>query len=163
MTVSSSTLKSRLPRPFLFVLGGCVVLALCVLITCAASVSYWLYARSDVGAPSAQTADVVRTELSVLPVGNANGGEQVFTSTGCRACHSLEPDVRTVGPSLGGIASRAATRKLEYSAEMYIYESIVAPRAFVVPGFNGDVMPAGFKQQLSKQQLADLLAFLMTK
>ncbi|MCI0394615.1 MAG: cytochrome c [Chloroflexi bacterium] len=88
----------------------------------------------------------------------------MFTGIGaCSACHSLDPDTRIVGPSLSGVAARAATRKLDYSAEMYIYESIVYPDAYGVEGFQGGIMPADFKQRLSQQQLADLVAFLTTK
>ncbi len=145
------------------VLGGCAVLAFCVLFTCAASAGYWLYARPITRDSQAPTAEVIRAEVQALPAGNASGGEQVFASVGCRACHSLEPNVRGVGPSLSGIAASAATRKPEYTAEMYIYESIVAPKAYVVPGFNGDIMPEGFKRQLTPQQIANLLAFLMSR
>jgi hypothetical protein len=33
----------------------------------------------------------------------------------------------------------------------------------VVDGFMGGIMPAGFKHQLGQQQLADLVAFLLTQ
>ena len=34
---------------------------------------------------------------------------------------------------------------------------------FVVEGFSAGMMPGNFKEQLSGQQLADLVAFLMTR
>ncbi len=163
LTPAPSTPVSRGRSPLPFVFGGCAVIAFCTLFACAMSAGYWLYARPIARDSQAPTTEIIRAELQALPEGNARAGERVFSSVGCRECHSLDQDVRIVGPSLSGIASRAATRKPDYTAEMYIYESIVAPRAFVVPGFNGDVMPAGFKQQLSKQLLADLLAFLMSQ
>jgi nitric oxide reductase subunit C len=110
----------------------------------------------------ASSAEIVEAGLAALPPGDAAGGESVFAGN-CRACHSLDPDARLAGPSLAGIAARAATRRPGYSAEMYVYESIVSPNAYVVEGFHGDIMPAGFKQRLSAQELADLLAFLMTR
>ena len=61
------------------------------------------------------------------------------------------------------VASRAATRKPGDTAEQYIYESIVAPAAYTVAGFHEGIMPADYGRRLNDQQLADLLAFLMTQ
>jgi cytochrome c2 len=79
------------------------------------------------------------------------------------ACHSLEPDVKVVGPSLAGVASRAATRKPGYAPDLYLYESITNPNAYLVPGFQPDLMPKTFADTLSPQDLADIIAFLMTQ
>jgi hypothetical protein len=46
---------------------------------------------------------------------------------------------------------------------MHIYESIVYPNAEVAEGFQIGIMPPNFKERLTPQQLADLVAFLMTK
>ncbi len=97
-----------------------------------------------------------------LPVGDAARGETTFTVAGCAACHSLEPGVTIVGPSQAGLAARAATREPGASPEFYIYESIVQPNAVVVEGFQPGLMPATFGQTLTPQDLADLLAYLMT-
>ena len=103
--------------------------------------------------------DARRAELGSPPA-----GDQVFTGKGaCSACHSLDSGVQTVGPTLAGIASRAATRKPNYSAAMYLTESIVSPDAYIVEGIHGGIMPANYSQQLSELQLADLVAFPMTK
>lgn len=107
--------------------------------------------------------DALKAEFAALPAGQASGGEQVFSSAGCVACHSLEPDVKIVGPSLAGVATRAATRKPDYPPEIYLYESITNPNAYVVEGFPASTMPQTFKQTLSAQQLADVIAFLLTK
>jgi len=91
---------------------------------------------------------------------NAAAGEKLFnqsligTQPGCKTCHSLEPDVVIVGPSLAGIASRAD--------EAYIRESIQTPDADVVEGFTAGTMPAALIGELSEQQLNDLVAYLMT-
>jgi nitric oxide reductase subunit C len=130
----------------------------------AADAFYWFYAQRTPGAAQAPATDMIRAELESLPAGDAGGGEQVFTGEGgCSACHSLASGVRIVGPSLSGVASRAATLKADYSAEMYLYESVAYPDAYVAEGFQRSIMPAGFKQRLSEQQLADLVAFLMTR
>jgi mono/diheme cytochrome c family protein len=144
---------------------GCAALALCALLAGVAGAGYRFYTQRITGAMQEPEADLIRAGLESLPEGNASGGERVFRGAGgCSACHSLGPDVRMIsGPSLSGVASRAATVRPGYSGEMYIYESIVYPNAYVVEGFQGGIMPTGFKNQLSEQQLADLVAFLMTK
>jgi len=164
MTGPSPTPLPRGRSPLPFILGGCVVLALCVLLACSANAIYWFYRLRTPGMAQEPSVDARRAELGSLPAGDPSGGEQVFTGKGaCSACHSLDPGIQTVGPTLAGIASRAATRKPGYSAEMYLTESIVSPDAYIVEGFQGGIMPANYSQQLSEQQLADVVAFLMTK
>lgn len=127
---------------------------------------------TEVGAPTATinaqaAAEPVGTDLDVaLPVGDAAQGDLLFHGKvnghyPCSACHSLTPGQTLVGPSLGSIATTAATRKPGYSAERYIHESIVSPNAYTVPGFNQNIMPITFGSQMSKQDLADIIAFLM--
>jgi len=111
----------------------------------------------------AASLQVLQTEFAALPKGDATAGKAVFTSAGCVACHSLEPGKKIVGPSLAGVATRAATRKPGYSAELYIYESETRPSAYVVDGFPDGVMPKTFKDSLTPQQLADVIAFLLTQ
>jgi cytochrome c2 len=105
----------------------------------------------------------LQTEFAALPAGTAANGQAVFNAAGCVACHSLEPDKKIVGPSLAGVATRAATRKPGYAPEIYIYESITRPSAYVVEGFPDGVMPKTFKGTLKPQELADVIAFLLTQ
>lgn len=119
--------------------------------------------------PPAQTqsggeasVEVLQTELAALPKGDATAGEATFTAAGCVACHSLEPDKKIVGPSQAGVATRAATRKPGYSAELYLYESITRPSAYLVEGFDDGIMPKTFKDSLPPQDLANVIAFLLT-
>ncbi len=79
----------------------------------------------------------------------------------CSTCHSLEPDVVIIGPSLAGVASRAETRVAGQTAEAYLRSSIIHPEAFIVPGFQ-DVMQKNFGSVLSADQINDLIAFLLT-
>ena len=107
--------------------------------------------------------EALQAELAALPPGDAAAGKAEFTAVGCVACHSLAKDVRIVGPSLAGVATRAATRKPGYSAQLYLYESITRPGAYVVAGFTNGLMPQDFKTRLRPADLADLIAFLMTE
>lgn len=79
----------------------------------------------------------------------------------CASCHSLIPDVVIVGPSLAGIATRAAERVAGQDAETYIRTSILYPSDFIVPGFQ-DLMAKNLGAQLTTAQIDDLIAFLMT-
>jgi mono/diheme cytochrome c family protein len=113
-----------------------------------------------------------------LPAGNAAHGEQIFnqqakqasgTNAPCMACHSLVPNEVKTGPSLAGVATRAASREPGKTAEQYIRESIQQPNAYIVPdnpafkGANGkSLMPEGLGNLMSDQDLADLVAYLLT-
>ena len=118
---------------------------------------------ATVGPTAALSPAALQAELSALPPGQAAAGQAVFSAVGCVACHSLQPGVRVVGPSLAGVATRAASRRPGYSAPLYLYESITRPRAFVVPGFADGLMPPDFKARLKPQDLSDLIAFLLTE
>jgi ferredoxin len=98
----------------------------------------------------------------------ADAGRSLFmentfgTNTGCRLCHSLEPDVVLVGPSLAGVATRAETRVPGLSAEEYLHQSIVDPNAYVVEGFPKGQMFQNFAEVLTEEQIDSLVAFLLT-
>jgi nitric oxide reductase subunit C len=96
--------------------------------------------------------------------GDASAGETVFSEVAapaCNTCHSLEPGVTLVGPSLANIGAEAGSMVADQSAEEYLRESIVNPSAFMVPGF-ADLMPATYGAQLTEKQINDLVAYLLT-
>jgi len=105
-------------------------------------------------------------EMSAAP--DPAAGKAIFqqsvigSNPGCSTCHSLEPDVTLVGPSLAGIAATAAGRVDGMSAEEYIRQSILEPDAYVVDGFVAGTMVPGWDKALSEQDLNNLVAFLMT-
>ena len=98
----------------------------------------------------------------------SDSGKALFAQTiiddqpGCITCHSLEPGVIIIGPSVAGIASRAGNMVSGLSAEEYLRQSIVDPNAFLVPGFPKDTMPPVWGQRLSEKQIDELIAYLMT-
>ena len=95
------------------------------------------------------------------PVGNAAAGKAVFAANGCASCHTFRPagSAGTVGPDLDNLAADARTAN-RGPLDKYTTESIVDPNAYVVPKFPAGVMPQDFAMRLSKQQVADLVAFL---
>ncbi len=97
--------------------------------------------------------------------GNAADGQTVFNqvaSPPCSSCHSLEPGVTLVGPSLAGIGSQAGSIEQGKSAEQFLHEAIVDPNAYIPEGFSANIMPTNYGTQLTEQQINDLVAYLLT-
>ncbi|MCZ7668347.1 MAG: c-type cytochrome [Chloroflexi bacterium] len=103
-------------------------------------------------------------------VGNPTRGEKLYAQNpigkagapGCITCHSLEPDKVLVGPSHVGLGARAGSYVEGMSAEEYLHESIVSPNAHIVEGFTPGVMYQNYGADLNAQEIADLVAYLMT-
>jgi nitric oxide reductase subunit C len=87
-------------------------------------------------------------------------GQTVFKLR-CAQCHALTPDTVVIGPSLAGLATRAANRMQGYSAEEYIETSILSPKEYLVEGFS-DTMPTNFGKDLTSEELSAVVAYLMT-
>jgi nitric oxide reductase subunit C len=100
------------------------------------------------------------SEEAVLDDPVAAEGQTVFKQN-CASCHAVTGETIIVGPSLAGIASRAANRVEGQSAADYLQLSILRPGDYVVEGFS-ELMPTNFGTTLSGEQLDALLAYLMT-
>jgi len=61
-------------------------------------------------------------------------GRQIFTQN-CSACHSVSSGVVIVGPSLAGVATRAAAHPENLQAREVLRRSILSPQAEFVQGF----------------------------
>jgi nitric oxide reductase subunit C len=85
-------------------------------------------------------------------------GQQLFTEH-CTACHSLSPDVVIVGPSLAGVATRAASQGSD--AREVLRQSVLQPQAVITEGF-ANLMPPDFEQKLADADIEALLSFLLT-
>jgi mono/diheme cytochrome c family protein len=90
----------------------------------------------------------------------AQVGKAVFVSD-CGSCHSTAVDTVIVGPSLAGIAERAATRVDGWDARTYLYSSILQPGDYIVEGFE-HVMPENFGKKLTGEEIDGLVAYLLT-
>jgi cytochrome c553 len=100
-----------------------------------------------------------------LPAGDAAHGAQLFTervngAPECSSCHNVD-DTTLVGPGMQGFVERAGSRVEGQSAEVYAYTSITQPAAHVVSGFS-NTMYTQYGRQLSAQQIADLIAYLLS-
>ena len=112
--------------------------------------------------------------LAEFPDGDPANGAQLFVTYGCSGCHGA-PDGSTpasVGPDLTNIAVDGATRVEGYTAQMYIYESVLHPNAVIAPNCPTgpclgppSAMPANFAERMGSnpQDLADIMAFLLSR
>jgi mono/diheme cytochrome c family protein len=91
------------------------------------------------------------------PAGAAQGdpaaGRQVFEAQGCGGCHTFSAagTSGTVGPNLDEVQGQDAES---------VEEAIVEPNAEVASGFAPNVMPQDYGENLTQEQLDDLVAFL---
>lgn len=140
--------------------------------------SFWT--PTPLPGPTATPGPSPDEAVAALPAGDAAKGKTLTEQQGCVACHIPNPDtpdaklagspwVASASEDGKGIADHATERitSSDYtgqatSADAYIYESIVNPSAFVVPGFVDGVMPKTYGSALSEQDLADIVAYLKT-
>jgi mono/diheme cytochrome c family protein len=99
-----------------------------------------------------------QTDTGGVVEGDPAAGREVFTSTAqppCGSCHTLEAagTTQTVGPNLD--------ETLGGKDAAFIRESIVNPDAEVAEGFSEGLMPGTYGDQLSDEDLANLVAFLV--
>lgn len=96
--------------------------------------------------------------------GDAARGEQLFSQMSgsippCSGCHI--PGVSAASPDLTGYSAVAGERVPGQSAAEYTFYSITEPGKYVVPGF-GNAMYNRYGEVLTEQQIADLIAYLLT-
>ncbi len=108
------------------------------------------------------SADLPPTIAALLPNADPEHGRELTVQYGCTACHALEEGANVVGPSWYNIGAIAATRVPDESTAFYLYHSIVEPNRFVVEGFLPNLMPQSYQEQLSEQELADVIQYLLT-
>lgn len=113
--------------------------------------------------------------MSITACGGGEAGTETSTSTGdelfqqptigtlagCKTCHSLEPEVVIIGPSLAGIGTLAESRVTGVSAEDYLRQSILDPNTHLVEGFPANVMPNTYQKQLTEDQVEALVDFML--
>ena len=87
-------------------------------------------------------------------------GQSVFNLR-CAQCHAIVPETVVIGPSLYGIATRAANRVEGYDAESYIERSILMPDFYLVEGY-ANTMPTNFGRELTSEELTAVVSYLMT-
>ncbi|MBI5637498.1 MAG: cytochrome C [Nitrospinae bacterium] len=91
--------------------------------------------------------------------------EEAFNKFGCVTCHKV-PGIAEggdMGPDLTKLAKAAGSRKPGMSGEMYIIESISNPNAYVVKGFEPDMMPADLGNSVTMSEMNLIVNALLGK
>jgi len=71
---------------------------------------------------------------------------------GCSACHDLEGSKADTGPKLAGIGKRMSKAQ--------IFEAITNPNAQIAKGFEKDIMPQDFAEQMRVSELNLIIQYL---
>jgi cytochrome c oxidase subunit 2 len=93
--------------------------------------------------------------------GGGTPASVIFTQNGCGACHefkAIPAAVGKIGPSLDNVQDTAKAAGMDLVA--YIKQSIVDPNAYVVPGYQPNVMPSTFGSTMTATQINALTAYI---
>ncbi len=106
------------------------------------------------------------------PAGDIARGQAVFEraafrgTPGCSSCHSLQPGITVVGPSLAGVGTSARTllyspnyHGLASTPEQFLREAILTRQCDLWGGTRHLIIPE-WEGVLDQQELIDLTAFL---
>jgi cytochrome c oxidase subunit 2 len=88
-------------------------------------------------------------------------GQALVAANGCGACHSINgaPGIGPTWFALIGRTERLTDGSTVVVDEEYVHESIKAPQAKIVAGFENQLMPTyGF----TEEQIADIIAYIKT-
>jgi cytochrome c551/c552 len=119
-------------------------------------------AGTEPGAPpptgetgTGQPTETGTGETGGAPTGNPQAGQAVFAGSGCGSCHTLAAANAsgTIGPNLDEV--------LQGKDAAFIRTSIVDPNAVIAQGYGPNIMPDNFGEQLSDEELGNLVAFLV--
>lgn len=118
--------------------------------------------------PAAPGAESQPTAIP-RPIGGVDA-EEIILNAGCGNCHKIGDigEAHKVGPDLTYIGLTASERVPGMSAEDYIRQSILEPNAYLAPECPNTsclpgIMPQNFHLRLTDEQVATLVAFLMSQ
>lgn len=130
--------------------------ALALGVTLVLGAGLWLFTGEPIGDETTDTTTplVVDTEAAAR-------GQILASDTGCLACHTIDGTTST-GSTWKGVAG--STRPLVSGEQVvadhaYLFNSIVDPPSQVVSGFEA-VMPTTYSEQLSEQDINDLVEYI---
>jgi glucose/arabinose dehydrogenase len=94
--------------------------------------------------------------------GAALFAEHIDGAPTCSTCHSLDPAISGVGPSLLGLRDVADTRIAGMDARAYVRDSILNPNDYVVEGYPESLMYQEYGSRLSEAQVETLIDFVLS-
>lgn len=109
-------------------------------------------------------------------VGNPNNGQRIYNGDvpvrgargdimPCARCHPVREGEKPnfpVGINLYGLADRAGVMVPGKDAQAYLRESILDPDAYLAGNFQDGLMSREYPTALTRQQVDDLVAYLLT-
>ena len=101
--------------------------------------------------------------VALIP-GDADRGLDLTVPHNCIGCHVTDNSLVDVAPTWLEIADTAVGRAEQLGLAgpaLYLYTSIINPNDYIVVGYTSDVMPETYSEDLSQQDLADLLTYLL--
>jgi mono/diheme cytochrome c family protein len=119
------------------------------------------------------TGESVGTDFTVnLPEGDPENGEALANgSSGCAGCHILsatgpawlpDGDQPGIGQRAADLIGDASYNGTASTAEEYLFESTVLTNVYIVEGYQANIMPNNYGDRLSPQDMADLLAYMLS-
>lgn len=110
----------------------------------------------------ALTADTYLDEVvPLLADADPARGPELLQKHGCNACHAGQ-NAGHLAPAHADLGAAAAERRPPLTAAAYVYESILYPGVFIVEGFDEVVMPRIYEQQVPRDELGDIIAYLLS-
>jgi hypothetical protein len=92
---------------------------------------------------------------------------ELYISMGCIDCHYLEEPQdgmllnNLIAPSLAGLSEIAANRVVGQDAKSYVYHSIIDPGAYEVEGYDANLMPLTYAEEMSEAEIRALVNWLL--
>lgn len=112
-------------------------------------------------AKPAVTVDFETSEADII-FGEAYYRNGANGAPSCVSCHALDEDIATFGPILRNMVDVAQVRAPDMNPIDYIREAIVDPNAYVVSGYDANVMYGTYGQDLTDEQINQIIAFILT-
>ena len=84
-------------------------------------------------------------------------GAQIFANNGCGGCHTL------AAANSGGVTGPNLDEVLPGQTAKMVEESIVNPNGKIAKGYPANVMPQNFGETLSKEEVENLVQYLLTE
>ena len=137
--------------------------ALCVVQTDEAKRVLWGYQVFGTPTPDPRVTPTPTALYVTSEQGDPANGEALFHGLAeCTSCHSVTDEETIIGPSLQTIALRAEYMRPPLTAEEYLTGAILYPNTYIPTRGKAGVMPTTYEQKFTPQEIADIVAYLMT-
>ena len=135
-----------------------------VLLVAIGTIGFYTMVAHSIPQLQSDVPETLALGSNATPEALVAAGERIYNGAGgCTACHGLgtrAPNLLTDYAGQGTIGARCGTRVAGEDCKAYLHQSLVAPGAFVVPGFE-PIMP-DMRRQLSDDQIWAVVAYLQS-